>query len=92
MTTSVSLMASAVVGAFVAWIAGRFMTGNGLGLLRGIALGVVAAIAAPYALRIAGIDPGGLAGGLLVSFIAAASVLFLVHELSGRRRGHRMWS
>lgn len=34
----------------------------------------------------------GLAAQRIVAFIAAATVLFLVHAFTGRRDGHRMWS
>lgn len=90
---AISLIGSAAVGVIVAWLAGRFMRGNGFGLLGNIIAGVLAAVVGGYVLDIAGMDlGGGLAGRLIVSFIAAATVLFLVHAFTGRRDGHRMWS
>ena len=90
---AISLIGSAAVGVIAAWLAGRFMRGNGFGLLGNIIAGVLAAVVGGYVLDIAGMDlGGGLAGRLIDSFIAAAIVLFLVHGFTGRRDGHRMWS
>jgi uncharacterized membrane protein YeaQ/YmgE (transglycosylase-associated protein family) len=87
------LIASAVAGVITAWLAGRLMTGNGLGLPGDVIVGILGAVIGGSVLRTAGLNLGnGLAAQLVVAFIAAAIVLFLVHELTGRRRGHRMWS
>lgn len=93
MIASMPLLGSAAIGVVAAWLAGRWMRGNGFGLFGDIVAGVLGAVAGGYVLGMAGIDfGGGLAGGLIVSFVCAAVVLFLVHELTGRRNGHRMWS
>jgi uncharacterized membrane protein YeaQ/YmgE (transglycosylase-associated protein family) len=93
MITFIWLIGSVVVGVITAWLAGRLMRGNGFGLLGNIIAGVLGAIVGGYVLGIAGMDlGGGLAGRLVVSFIAAALVLFLVHRFTGRRDGHRLWS
>jgi uncharacterized membrane protein YeaQ/YmgE (transglycosylase-associated protein family) len=93
MTAWIWLVGSVVVGVIAAWLAGRLMKGNGFGLLGNIIAGVLAAVVGGYVLGIAGMDlGGGLAGRLIVSFIAAAIGLFLVHTFTGRRDGHRMWS
>lgn len=86
-------ISSAVIGVVAAWLAGRVMRGDGFGLAGNIVAGVLGAMVGGYGLRLAGMDLGGdLAGHLVVSFIAAVLVLFLVHKLTGRRDGHRMWS
>lgn len=93
MMTVISLIGSAVVGVIAAWLAGRLMRGNGFGLLGDMIAGVLGAVVGGYVLDIAGMDlGGGIAGRLVVSFIAAALVLFLVHAFTGRRNGHRSWS
>ena len=93
MITSISLIGAAVIGVIAAWLAGRLMKGNGFGLLGDTIAGVLGAVVGGYVLGIAGMDlGGGLAGRLIVSFIAAAIVLFFVHAFTGRRGGHRMWS
>jgi uncharacterized membrane protein YeaQ/YmgE (transglycosylase-associated protein family) len=84
---------SVVIGIVAAWLAGRFMPGDGFGLAGNLAAGVLGAVAGGWLLRIAGMNLGGdLIGELLVSFIAAILVLFAVHLLTGRRDGRRMWS
>lgn len=93
MTTAISLIGSVVVGVIAAWLAGRLMRGNGFGLLGDMIAGVLGAVVGGHLLGIAGMDlGGGLAGRLIVAFIAAAVVLFVVHAFTGRRGGHRMWS
>lgn len=84
---------SALIGVGAGWLAGRFLRGNGFGLLGDIAAGVVGAVIGGYVLRIAGIDLGaGLIARLTVASFGAATVLFLVHTLTGRRAGRRLWS
>ena len=92
MTTLIWLIGSVVVGVIAAWLAGRLMKGNGFGLLGDSIAGALGAIVGGYVLGIAGMNLGGLAGRLVVSFIAAAIVLFLVHAFTSRRDGHRSWS
>jgi uncharacterized membrane protein YeaQ/YmgE (transglycosylase-associated protein family) len=93
MMTALWWIGSAVIGVIAAWLAGRLMRGDGFGLSGNIVAGVLGAIAGGYVLRIAGMNLGNnLAGHLLVSFIAATLVLFVVHTLTRRRRGQRMWS
>ena len=93
MNTLVWLLGAALVGVIAAWLAGRVMRGNGFGLAGNLIAGVLGAILGGYALRLGGLDlGGGLSGHLIASFIGAAIVLFFVHLLTGRRRGHRMWS
>ena len=69
------------------------MIGNGFGLPGDIIAGVLGAVIGGSVLRIAGLNLGsGLTAQLIVAFIGAAIVLFLVHAFTGRRDGHRMWS
>ena len=93
MIASLSLFGSAVAGVITAWLAGRWMNGNGFGLPGDIIAGVLGAVIGGYVLRIGGLDLGnGPAAQLIVAFIAATIVLFLVHAFTGRRDGHRIWS
>ncbi|HEX6101345.1 MAG TPA: GlsB/YeaQ/YmgE family stress response membrane protein [Thermoanaerobaculia bacterium] len=87
------LIGSAMVGIVAAWLAGRLMRGNGLGLFGNIVAGVLGAVPGGYALHLAGMNLGaGLTGRLIVAFIGATIVLFLVHLFTGRRGGNRLWS
>lgn len=88
-----TLIGSAVIGVIAAWLAGHSMTGNGFGLVGDIIAGVLGAVIGGYVLRTGGLNLGsGLAAQLIVSFLAAAIVLLLVHVFTGRRDGHRLWS
>lgn len=93
MSTVLLVVGSAVVGLVTAPTAGRLMRGNGFGLLGDVIAGVFGAVVGGYALDVGGMDFGvGFAGRLVVALIGAVIVLLLVHELTGRRGGHRMWS
>jgi uncharacterized membrane protein YeaQ/YmgE (transglycosylase-associated protein family) len=93
MSTFIWLIGSAVVGVITAFMAGRWMRGNGFGLLGNLMAGVLGAVIGGFALRMAGLDLGsGVAARLIVAFIGAILVLFLVHIFTGRRDGHRSWS
>lgn len=80
-----------VIGAIAGWLAGRFMKGNGFGLLGDIIVGVVGAFIGAFLFRAAGVNlGGGLAGSLIVAFLGAVVLLFVVRLFTGRRR--RLWS
>ena len=82
-----------MIGVIAAWLAGRLMRGNGFGLFGNLIAGVLGAVIGGYALRVAGLNLGsGVAARLIVAFIGATIVLFLVHVFTGRRDGHRSWS
>lgn len=87
------LIGAAVAGVIAAWLAGRYMRGNGFGLIGDTIAGVLGAVGGAYVLHSARINlGGGLAGRLVVAFISAIIVLALVHGLTGRRGGNRSWS
>ena len=82
-----------VIGAVAGWLAGQFMRGNGFGLLGDIIVGVIGAFIGGY------VWPSGIAiaghpliGRLIVAFIGAVILLFVVRLFTGRRAGRRLWS
>jgi len=82
-----------VIGAIAGWLAGRFMRGNGFGLIGDIIVGVIGSFLGGYLLRKTGVEIGhGLLGSLLVAFIGAVVLLFVVRLFTGRRSGRRLWS
>lgn len=92
MSAATLLVASAGIGVVAAWLAGRFMRGNGFGLLGDIVAGVLGAVVGGFVLGKAGVDLGnGVVPRLAVASLAAAIVLFLVHVLTSRRHGQRSW-
>jgi len=81
-----------IIGALAGWLAGQFMRGNGFGLLGDIVVGVIGAFIGAYLWPTAIPLGGGLAGRLIVAFIGAVLLLFIIRLFSGRRSGRRLWS
>jgi uncharacterized membrane protein YeaQ/YmgE (transglycosylase-associated protein family) len=82
-----------VIGAIAGWVAGLFMKGYGFGLLGDIVVGVIGAFIGGYLFREAGAEfDGGLLGSLLVAFLSAVVLLFVVRLFTGRRSGRKVWS
>ena len=82
-----------VIGAIAGWLAGRFMRGNGFGLLGDIIVGVVGSFVGRYLLSALSVELGhGLFGSLIAAFIGAVLLLFVVRLFTGRREGRRLWS
>ena len=82
-----------LIGAIAGWLAGRFLRGNGFGLVGDMIVGVIGAFLGAYLFRATGVEIGhGLIGGLIVAFIGAAVLLFIVRLFTGRRGGRRLWS
>jgi uncharacterized membrane protein YeaQ/YmgE (transglycosylase-associated protein family) len=81
------------VGVLAGWIAGRFMRGNGFGLVGDILVGIAGALVGGYGFAAAGLDfGGGLPGRLVVALGTALLLLFVVRLFTGRRSGRRIWS
>ncbi len=81
------------IGALAGWLAGRFMRGNGFGLLGDIVVGVLGAFIGGYGFPAMGAEVGGgLLGSLVVAFLGAVVLLFVVRLFTGRRAGRRLWS
>ncbi|HEY0156819.1 MAG TPA: GlsB/YeaQ/YmgE family stress response membrane protein [Thermoanaerobaculia bacterium] len=82
-----------VTGAVAGWLAGRFMRGNGFGLLGDIVVGVLGAFLGGYLFRAVGVElRAGVLGSILVAFAGAILLLFVVRLFTGRRAGRRLWS
>jgi uncharacterized membrane protein YeaQ/YmgE (transglycosylase-associated protein family) len=88
-----SLFWFVVIGAIAGWLAGQFMKGSGFGLVGDIVVGVIGAFVGGYVFRAAGVGVGGFAGSLVVAFIGAIILLFVVRLFTSRRSGRsRLWS
>jgi uncharacterized membrane protein YeaQ/YmgE (transglycosylase-associated protein family) len=82
-----------IIGAIAGWLAGRFMTGNGFGLLMDIVIGVIGAFLGGYLFRLAGVHlGGGIIGSLIVAFIGAVVLLFIIRLITGRGRRRGSWA
>lgn len=82
-----------LIGAIAGWLAGRFMRGYGFGLVGDIVVGVAGAFIGGYVFPAAGMEiDGGLLGSLIVAFLGAVILLFVVRLFTGRRSARKVWS
>lgn len=82
-----------IIGVIAGWLAGRFMRGNGFGLVGDAIVGIIGAFIGGYLFRTLGIEiGGGLVGSIVVAFLGAVVLLFVVRLFTSRRSGRRLWS
>lgn len=84
---TVDLLTWLIVG-LVAGVLASFVMGGGLGLIGNIIVGIIGAFLGGWIFRSLGVASpvGGLGGTILVAFIGAVVLLFLLRLVSGRRR------
>ncbi|MBN2549494.1 MAG: GlsB/YeaQ/YmgE family stress response membrane protein [Anaerolineales bacterium] len=84
-----SLLSWIVVGLIAGWLAGRVMKGGGYGLIGDIIVGVIGGLLggflASYFFKIGDPMSGINLMSILVAFLGAVLLLFLLRTLSGRR-------
>ena len=84
-----SLLIILLVGLVAGWLAGKIVTGWGLGLIGNIAIGIVGALVGSWLLPRVGIQIGtGVISQIIVATIGAILVLLvigLLRGVSGRR-------
>jgi len=86
------ILAFIVIGLIASWLAGQFMKGSGFGLLGDAIVGVIGAFIGAYVFRAAGADfGGGTTGSLIVAFVSALLLLFVIRLFIGRGPGRRLW-
>ena len=85
-----SLLIILLVGLVAGWLAGKIVTGWGLGLIANIAIGIVGALVGSWLLPRVGIRIGsGIVSQIIVATIGAILVLLVIGLLRGgfsRRR------
>ena len=68
-----------IVGLIAGFLAGKVMKGGGFGVLMDIVIGIVGAMIGGWVFGLIGIFPsGGLIGSILVAFVGACILLWLV--------------
>jgi uncharacterized membrane protein YeaQ/YmgE (transglycosylase-associated protein family) len=68
-----------IVGLIAGFLAGKVMKGGGFGVLMDIVIGMVGAMIGGWVFGMVGIFPGGgLIGSILVAFVGACILLWLV--------------
>lgn len=88
----IGIIGSLVIGAIVGWLAGKIMTGKGLGLWMDIVLGVVSGLIVGFVLSVWLGDNGpGWIIRFVLSLAVACGLVALVHVIRGqpiRTKGH----
>lgn len=67
-----------VIGAVAGWLAGKFMKGEGFGLIGNLVIGIIGALIGGFVFDILGIYTGSLIGALITAFVGAVILLWLV--------------
>ena len=67
-----------VIGAVAGWLAGKFMKGEGFGLVGNLVVGIIGALIGGFVFDILGIYTGSLIGALITAFVGAVILLWLV--------------
>ena len=79
-----NLIVLVLVGLIAGFLAGRVMTGKGLGLIWDILVGILGAFLGGWLAGLVGIAVGGLLAEIVVAFIGAVILLFVFRALVGR--------
>ena len=80
---AVGWIAAIIIGGIAGWLAEQFMKSD-MGLLMNIVLGIVGAAIASAILNLVGISLGGWIGYLIVGFIGACLLIWIVRAIRGR--------
>jgi len=80
---AIGWIAAIIIGGIAGWLAEQFMQSN-MGLLMNIVLGIVGAAIASAILNLVGISLGGWIGYLIVGFIGACLLIWIVRAIRGR--------
>jgi uncharacterized membrane protein YeaQ/YmgE (transglycosylase-associated protein family) len=79
-----NLLVLLLVGLVAGFLAGKVMTGRGLGLIWDIVVGVLGAFVGGWLAGALGIAVGGLLAEVVIAFIGALILLFIFRALIGR--------
>ena len=67
-----------IVGGIAGFLAGKVMKGGGFGVLMDIVVGIVGAVLGGWLFGLLGVYSGGLIGSIIIAFIGACILLWLV--------------
>jgi uncharacterized membrane protein YeaQ/YmgE (transglycosylase-associated protein family) len=88
--SSGGVIAWLVVGLIAGWLAGLMMKGSGYGILGDIIVGLIGSLVGGLILSFFVAGAAGFWGSILVAFIGASVLIFLVRAISGRRSALRL--
>jgi uncharacterized membrane protein YeaQ/YmgE (transglycosylase-associated protein family) len=80
-----SLIVFILIGALAGFLAGKVMTGHGLGVIWDIVVGILGAFLGGWLAGLAGIGVTNLVVEIIVAFIGACILLFLFRLFTRRR-------
>ena len=75
------LMWAVIVGLIAGWLAGKVMKGGGYGTLMDIVLGIAGGVIGGFVFGLLGLSASGLTGSIIVSFVGAVILIWLVRQL-----------
>ncbi len=73
-----SLLYFLIIGAIAGFLAGKFMKGEGMGLWMNLVIGIVGAVLGGFLFGLLGFQAGGLIAQLVVAFVGAVVLLWLI--------------
>jgi uncharacterized membrane protein YeaQ/YmgE (transglycosylase-associated protein family) len=79
-----------VVGLIAGWLAGLMMKGSGYGILGDIVVGLIGSFVGGLIVSFFVEGAAGFGGSILVAFIGACVLIFLVRAISGRQEALRL--
>ena len=69
-----------VVGLIAGFLAGKVMKGGGFGVVMDIVVGIAGAVLGGWVLGLVGVHAGGLIGSIVVAFVGAVILIWLVRQ------------
>jgi uncharacterized membrane protein YeaQ/YmgE (transglycosylase-associated protein family) len=79
-----------VVGLIAGWLAGLMMKGSGYGVLGDIVVGLIGSFVGGLIVSFFVEGAAGFGGSIVVAFIGACVLIFLVRAISGRQEALRL--
>ena len=80
---AIGWIAAIIIGGIAGWLAEQFMKSD-MGLVMNIVLGIVGAAIASAILSLFGVHLGGWIGYLILGFIGACLLIWIVRAIRGR--------
>lgn len=75
------LVYTVIVGLVAGWLAGQVMKGGGYGVFVDIILGILGGVVGGWVFGLLGLHAGGLVGRIVVSFVGAVILVWIVHQI-----------
>lgn len=73
-----ALIVYLIIGALAGWLAGKFMQGDGFGILGNIVVGIVGSVIGGFVFALIGLSAHGLIGSIITATVGAILLLYIV--------------